>query len=430
MTTKMRSLFVLLLAGVTVSSWSSAAHADEPARTSEPAPEPVPAPSAAPLAPPAQPEPVPPAPAPAQPSLTAPKVTFSGYVEAYYSYNLNQPANGLANYRWLDDRHNTFQLSTLVVDALVDAGDFNAHVAMQAGPTADGWYAESGEARPGAAGAAAAGAVTWHHIQQANVGWKAPVGSGLLLQAGLFLTPIGYEVPAVKDNFNWSRSNLFFVLPFYHAGVRASYDLSDRWNASAWLVNGWNSASDSNDGKSVIGQVTYKVPHAISASVLYMGGPERRAGSPEGPAWRHLFDAFAQVELDPRLSLAAHVDGGFEQNRFGTHSWRAAALYARVQPLPFLYLAARGDAFVEDVSANAQGKASSMFFGTDVYGLTGTIDVRPIADHLSIRAEYRHDVAAAPLYFANSVTMDPTTKMDAPNARTQDTLTLGVTGWF
>jgi hypothetical protein len=401
------------------------------ARAEEPAPEVPPPEVPAPTVPaPAAPAPVVPAPEPAAAPSPPVKLTFSGYVEAYYALNLNRPSNGVTHYRWVDNRHNTFQLSTVVLDTVAEAGAFNAHIALQAGPTADGWYAESAEARTGGAGTSANSASTWKYIQQANVGWKAPIGRGLLLQAGLFLTPIGFEGPAVKDNFNWSRSNLFLALPFYHAGLRASYELTDRIAVTAMVVNGWNDATDNNDGKSFHAQLTYKVADALSASVLYMGGPERPTGSPEGKPWRHLVDAWAQIELHPRLSVAAHVDAGLEQNRFGTHSWAAGALYARVQPLKFLYLSARGDRFLEDVARNAQGASSSLFFGTDVYSLTGTIDVRPVENHLSVRGEYRHDIAGAPLYFARNVALDPTTNVALPNARTQDTITLGVTGWF
>jgi hypothetical protein len=61
---------------------------------------------------------------------------------------------------------------------------------------------------------------------------------------------------------------------------------------------------------------------------------------------------------------------------------------------------------------------------------TATIDVRP-AEQLSIRAEYRHDVADTPLYFGRNVQGDGSAA--APyiaNARTQDTLLLGATAWF
>lgn len=339
-------------------------------------------------------------------------VKVGGYVETYYAYNLGRPPNGVTSYRWIDDRHDTFRLSTVVVDAAAEASSFRAHVALQAGPTADGWYAESVE--------------TWKHVQQANVGWTAPVGSGLLVEAGLFLTTIGYEGPAVKDNWSWSRSNLFFALPFYHVGARATYELTDRLTAMAMVTNGWNSITDGNDGKSGQLQLTYKLPDRLSLAILYMAGPERARASPEGQPLRHLFDAWAEVTLTKRLSVAAHGDAGFEQNAFGFQSWRAGALYARARPLDFLYVAARGDLFSEHVP----GAASSLFFGSDVWSLTGTIDVRPIPDHVSVRAEARHDVAGTPLYFRRGAEADPATGDLVANARTQDTVTLGLTGWF
>ncbi len=406
-----------------------------PARAEEPGEPDGPAPANPPSAPPPAPASEPPAPAPAPapvvaaPASDAPKVTVGGYAEAYYSYNLNNPANGITNFRWIDNRHNTIMLQTAVLDVAAEYASFRGHVALQAGPTAEGWYSEANEGRVGASGAAPLGVETWKHVQQANVGWKAPVGRGLLLEGGLFLTTIGYEGPAVKDNWNWSRSNLFLALPFYHAGVRATYELTDRLTAMAMVTNGWNSLSDTNDGKSGQLQLTYKIPDALTVSFLYMGGPERSQSSPEGRPIRHLFDLWAQADLGERFSVAAHGDAGFEDNAYGLHWWRAGALYARAKALDFLYVAARGDAFFEDVSANAQGTASSLFYGSDVWSLTGTLDFRPI-DHLSFRAEYRHDVAGAPLYFAKGAEADPATGGLVPNARTQDTVTLGLTGWF
>ncbi|WP_394847892.1 porin [Pendulispora brunnea] len=382
-----------------------------PAATTEEAPKPA--------------EPEKPAAAPATDAL---KVTVGGYAEAYYAYNFNRPENGVTNFRWIDNRHNTFKLQTAVLDVQAEYGAFQGHIAFQAGPTAEGWYADSVEARAGASGAASLSASTWKIIQQATVGWKAPVGKGLLLQAGLFITPIGFEGAAVKDNYNWSRSNLFYALPFYHAGVRASYEVAENLTVAAWLVNGWNQATDGNDGKSGIAQITYKIPDRLTAQVLYMGGPERAQDSAEGRPFRHLFDGWAEFYAHKLVAVAVHGDAGFENGAFGTHSWHSGALYARVQPLPFLYVAARGDAFLENVGTKDGGQSSSIFYGSDVYSFTGTIDLRPM-DHLSFRTEYRHDSAQNDIFFKHGSIKD-TDGNYVPNADAQDTVTLGVTGWF
>ncbi len=399
--------------------------------SAQPAPSPpaaVPAPAIS--APPAQESP--PVPAVAQvppPAPVAPSVKLDGYVEASYSRNFNEPSNGITNYRGFDNRHDTFSLSNAVLGATLDYESLSARVALQVGETPSTYYL--GE--PSLAGSGAtpkSDAEVWKYIQQAYAGWKAPVGRGLLIQAGIFLSPIGMEGIAVKDNWNWSRSNLFFGLPFYHTGLKVSYDFTDRLSGMLLVSNGWNNVTDSNDWKSISAQAIYKVPDRLTVSALYFGGPERPKGSPEGQPWRHLFDLWAQLDATPELSFAAHGDVGFERNDFGLSYWGTAALYARVRPVKWLYVAARGDSFWEHAAENALGTAGRLFWPADnVTSGTATIDVRPHSN-VSFRLEYRHDQATGPMFFAGEVQGDGTTTPYVPNAQAQDTLTAGVTGWL
>jgi hypothetical protein len=351
-----------------------------------------------------------------------------GYVEAYYSYNFNSPNNGITAYRYLDNRHNTFVLSTAVLDVTGEIGPVSARIALQAGPVADAWYADSIEARSGAGGVSAFSASTWKHLQQAYVTYK--LVTQLAIEAGLFTTCIGYEAAAVKDNWQWSRSNLFYALPFYHAGGRVTFSPSDQLSLGAWLVNGWNLASDNNDGKSFMLQAQYKEKR-YTASLLYHGGPERPQSAPEGRPWRHLFDAWGQVEvLSERLWLAVHGDAGWEKNEIGLHQWVGGAGYARGKAFDFLYLALRGDIFLEDLGQSGGNVDAPIFFGVKaVRSLTYTIDVRPV-DHLAFMLEYRRDTATAPLYYENTVPLDAAGAASVANATTQDTITVGATAFF
>jgi len=82
----------------------------------------------------------------------------------------------------------------------------------------------------------------WKYLQAANVTAKAP--HDLVIEAGLFTSPIGIEVVAVKDNWNWSRSNVFFGLPAYHVGAMVSHSIGPGWTGKLHLYNGWNSVVD------------------------------------------------------------------------------------------------------------------------------------------------------------------------------------------
>lgn len=370
-----------------------------------------------------------PQPAPPPPAPSAPSATFDGYVELNYSRNFNQPSNGITNFRGFDNRHDTFALSNAVLGGTFDYESLSGRIALQIGSTPSTYYL--GEpALPFAVGAPSSGSEVWKYIQQAHAGWKAPVGRGLLLQAGIFLSPVGYEGIAVKDNWTWSRSNLFFGLPFYHTGVKATYELTDRLTAMVMLSNGWNSVIDGNDGKSTTAQLLYKVPDRLTLSFLYFGGPERPTGAPEGQPWRHLFDLWAQLDATSFLSFVAHGNAGFEQNNFGASYWGTGALYARAQPARWLYLAARGDVFREHAASNANGTAARIFWPADtVASGTFTVDFRPHSN-LSFRLEYRHDHADADMFFKGAVAGDGLATAYVPNAKAQDTLTAGLTGWF
>lgn len=360
------------------------------------------------------------------------KVTPTGYLELYYAYNLNKPSNNITAYRGFDNRHNTPTISNAAFGVDWSFDEVSGRVIFQVGSTPSSYYG----AEPSLNGSSSTNPTNgelWKLLQEAYLGYKAPVGRGLLLQGGLFLSPIGYEAMAVKDNWNLSRSNLFFGLPFYHTGLRATYEWTDRVSSTLSLFNGWNSVVDNNDAKSVQANVTYTDPRGVSVKALYFGGVERGSGAPEGPYWRHHFEATGQLDATDWLSLAAEVDYGFEPNRIGTSRWLAGAAYARVRPVKRVYLALRADRFNEDLATDGQGRSSEpIFWGGAAWVSSGTatIDVRPV-DPLSVRFEYRHDVSESPLFFGQNVRgSGEASSPYIANARTQDTLTLGATAWF
>jgi hypothetical protein len=362
-------------------------------------------------------------------------VTLSGYAELYYSWNFARPENKVTNNRWLDERHNTFTLQTLALDVSAEHGPVSAKLTLMFGPTADRWYFEGARIPDTETGLVLSPSgysnETWKHIQSAYAGYRAPLGAGLLIQGGLMPTQVGYEGAAIKDNWNWSRSNLFNFLPFFHVGMRLSYPVTEALTVTAAVYNGWNQASDLNPGKTLSLQASL-IEDALLLNLLWLGGPERPENDPTGDGWRNLFDAVMQLDVLPWLSLAANADGGFERTAYGTGSWMAGALYARFKATPWLFFALRGDGIYERVAREGDANAAIFFGGGDhVLSGTTTIEVRPI-DGISFRIEYRHDDSDpdVPLYYKRGFT---TTADGAPTqnvSRAQNTLTLGLTGWF
>jgi hypothetical protein len=340
------------------------------------------------------------------------------YVEASYSYNFNRPSNGVTAHRAFDNRHNTFLLSNAVLGATWEGTLVVGRVALQVGQTPASYYANAESARAAGAGVAASGPELWRHVQEANVGFRAPVGRGLLAQAGLFRSPIGPESIAVKASWCWSRSTLFYALPYYHAGLRLTQTLAKNLTVSAALFNGWNHVVDDNDDKSYAWQLLYDGGEDLAASLVYFGGNERPSGAPEGPTHRHLVDAWVRAKIFSRFWMSLHVDTGMEVTRFGPDAWTGAAGSGRLKLADWAYLAGRVDIMHERVGQGTLGRATPIFFpSTWVASGTATLDFRP-ADVVSARVEYRIDIAEAALY----------TRADRPT-RAQDTITFGLTAW-
>jgi hypothetical protein len=388
---------------------------------------------------------------------TAAAVTVSGYVDAFWQYNFNRPYNGETAARGFDTRHNTISLSNAVVDAAWTLRErVGGRVALQFGLTPENYYlAEPSRTSVSSPMPTGLGRDVWKFLQQAWLSYNAPIGSGLLIEGGVFLSPIGPEGMAIKDQWNWSRSNLFFGLPFYHTGLRATYSPVAHMNVTLAGYNGWNSVVDNNDDKSFALQWTYSIPERLTMSVVYFSGVERNVGERNGRGWRHLFDAWAQWTVRPWLSLAAHANGGFEPVYAGEASgrsewrgvqwWAAGALYARMQVWRWAYLATRADLFVESIAdepldssgmVDLSKRPAVIFFASErvaasrVASVTATIDLRPF-DNVSIRAEYRHDNADAPIYFDDDNTARPGVAPERVGRRpTQNTITLGMTAWY
>lgn len=351
---------------------------------------------------------------------------LGGYVEAYYQWNFNDPSNGMTNARGFDNRHNTFTLSNVALDALWDDAELIGRLTLQVGHTPSTYYLAEPE-QPGTDVANASGPELWKFVQQAYAGYR--IEGGPTITAGLFLSPIGPEAIAVHDNWNWSRSNLFFGLPFYHTGLRVTQELGGPWAVTVATYNGWNSVVDNNREKSVSTQLTFTEAE-LDLSLLYFGGVERPTGAPEGRPWRNLFDLHGTWRATKHLSLLAQANAGFERNVFGTSHWAAGALYARVRVLAPLFIAARGDVFFEHAAESAAGQAAPIFWSAP-WVSSGTVTADFYAhERISVRLEYRHDAAGDDMYFGGQVAGDGVAIDFVPNRRSQDSVTIGVTSWF
>ncbi len=170
-------------------------------------------------------------------------VTIGGFVDGYFSWNFGRPRshiNRLANF---DLTENQIVMSTAEIDVQKATTPVGFHIELAAGSAPDIINAGSPESAK--------------LFQQAYLSAVIPVGAGLTVDAGKFVTHMGFETIKAKDNFNYSRSFLFaWAIPYYHTGVRASYPLRDNLTATLHICNGWNNVS-ANSGKTFGASISF-----------------------------------------------------------------------------------------------------------------------------------------------------------------------------
>jgi len=315
-------------------------------------------------------------------------IQFGGLADAYYDYNSNE-VEGDAPFRNFDTRHNKarFSMAQLwatkipTVDSRVG---FSAK--LNAGHAADMIHAvePSNLAVFDKTGGAA--------IQQAYVSYLAPVGTGLQIDAGKYVTQHGAEVIEAKDNWNYSRSLLFaLAIPYYHTGVRATYAVNDKVSFMGTVVNGWNNLEDNNGAKTFGGMVIVKPVPQLSIIQNYMVGAEQADNDDDV---RHLFDTTAILTATPTLSVMANYDYGKDSLAGTGVSWQGLAGYLKVQATPWLAVSPRIEWF-DDPDGFMTGTGQTLKDAT----LTGEVK---LLEGLFWRVEYRRDWSDAAVFTQKS----------------------------
>jgi hypothetical protein len=259
-----------------------------------------------------------------------------GLVDAYYLWSVNETTPQLRNF---DVNHNTFSLNygeIAFAKAVSDASRAGYRVDFGAGDTAD--MVNSFE--PG-------GTDYLKYVQQAYVSYLAPVGTGLTIDFGKFVTPAGAEVIENKDNFNYSRGLLFsLAIPYYHTGARIGYTVNDAVSVTGFILNGWNAVIDNNDAKTVGLSVATKPTEKLGVTANYLVGQEFAPDEDGGT--RNLIDIVASYAASERLALLANVDYGRDTFEAVDVDWYGVALGAKYQVSDAFALAPRYEIFRDD----------------------------------------------------------------------------------
>src|SRR4051812_33344433 len=239
------------------------------------------------------------------------QITINAFASASYTWNFNNPASNTNQLRAFDYDHNSFRIDAaeiVVQKAVANRGDFGFRIDIAMGAVAK-VAAARGLFRDPATGVAGD-----FDLQQAFSSYIVPLGKGLRIDAGKFVTPVGAEFIDGYDGYNdnFSRSLLFtWAIPFTHTGLRMSYAFNDKIAATVMLVNGWDNVIDNNSAKSFGVSLALTPVGPLAIYLNYIGGPER---DHQDTDFRHLVDVGIVFKPTPRWSFTLNADYGMDTN--------------------------------------------------------------------------------------------------------------------
>ncbi len=325
---------------------------------------------------------------------------LSGFVDASYVYNTQSPENRANSLRVFDTEANGFQPHAfeLVIQKPVSEES-------RVGFRADLDVGEDAEV-VGLVTTGLGSTTDELDLQQAYAEALLPIGNGLNVKFGKFVTSHGAEVIESKDNWNFSRSYLFgYAIPFTHTGVRLSYPFAD-WLTMLFGVNqGWDVVDDNNTGKSLEWQATLTPIDRWFLSVTGMHGPEQTSDNRDD---RHLLDVVLGYNPTDKLSFKLNYDFGHEADAVSESpaenaSWHGLAAYGRYQFSDWYAVALRGEYFADFDGVRTNVRTTNGVTDLRVWELTLANEFKVYKDLLA-RLEYRPDHASDNVFNAGSST--------------------------
>lgn len=272
------------------------------------------------------------------PQSEIPGLKFSGYVETYYSYDINQPENNIRpGFFYSHNRHNEVALNLGFIKAAYDNGQVRGNLAIMAGSYANAnLSAEEGVMK---------------NVYEANVGVRLSKTANLWVDAGIFSSHIGFESAIGKDCWTLTRSILADNSPYYESGAKISYTSpSGKWFVSGLVLNGWQRIQRVEGNRTLAfgHQLTYKPSDKVTLNSSSFVGNDKPAADKRMRYFHNLYGTF---QLSEKFGLIAGFDIGAEQKAKGSDSyssWYTPVVIAKYALSDKFSLSARGEYYADE----------------------------------------------------------------------------------
>jgi len=361
-------------------------------------------------------------------------IKLRGWIDGYFEGNFNHPKRSTANANQdfsivklrdltiedqvfdVHDQSFSFSLGELEIEKVPDMGGVGAKFDLAFGDTMD-IIVDSIKAASGPNSLSDFD----RYVQHASISYLAPLGNGLRLDFGKFVTHIGGETIETIKNVNYSHAFFFtYAIPFQDLGLRMHYDWAETFYSEFYLLNGWNVTSDNNKAKTFGPSMGWNPSPQFSLTLNYLVGNEQTDNNKFFDNLRHLVDSQVNVTPLEGLNLSVNVDYGLEDGAIGgtkTAMWYGVTGVARYQLTDTLEPAFRAE-WYRDEDGFTTGVPQTLV------GLTLTLGYKIGLGNLAnilLRPEYRVDISNKDFF---------TRGAEFRTTKTQHTLGIGAVFYF
>jgi len=303
------------------------------------------------------------------------QLSFSGFAEAYYSYDFNKPTdNNRPSFFYSHNRHNEFNVNLAFVKGSYNDEKTRANIAIAVGTYMNANYA----AEPG----------VLKNIFEADAGVKISKNRNLWIDAGIMPSHIGFESAHSPDCWILTRSILADNTPYFESGVKITYTTdNNKWLISALALNGWQRITRVN-GNSLISwgtQVTYKPSDKVTLNYSSFFGTDQ----PDSiRLWRYFHNTYGVFQVNKKIGLIVGFDIGQEQTSKGNNklnTWYSPVCIFRITPDNKWAVALRGEYYSDEHGVIIHTGTAN---GFKTYGASINVD-RVINEHFLWRTEVR-----------------------------------------
>lgn len=322
-------------------------------------------------------------------------LTFSGYLETYYSFDFGNPDNHLRpGFVYSYNKHNELNLNLGFAKVNYAKDIIRANFALMAGT-----YSQYNMA---------AEEDLMKNVYEANVGVKVSKTANLWVDAGIMPSHIGFESAIGKDCANLTRSILADNSPYYEAGVKIGYtSKSEKWYLAAMYLNGWQRIQkiEGNQTPAFGTQVTYKPSGKTTLNwSTYIGNEQPDLDR----KWRYFNNFYGQFKVSDKTNLTAGFDIGSQQsaNKSDKYdTWFSPVLIVQYKPTSKIQLAARAEYYDDEKGVII---ATGTPNGFKTYGFSANFDYL-VSDNVMFRIEARNLSSKDDVFLKNGNPTDTNT---------------------